>query len=382
MPNPYLEQIELPSGSVYDLHDKRVDSINNWDYVVAVDAGTTPYGVTWQSGGTTITGTLVASTNTMYKIYLVPDTNGTNDIYDEYITVRTGTDPNFVYTWELFGNTKLPDMTQYLKNQIGKEGSTAGNLAYKDSGTVTIPKTYSSSTSVSVATSSAESISVTGTTSGSVTPTKSTVDIKPNSTGTAANKYTPAGTNQASSVSGSCTVTAAGDISVGTGAANYTPAGSITVATAGSTDNIYKHTSGTVVTDMAVAAPSSTAASGELVYCEVSGTKLTLKKFVETTETGTQISVKTGDASYSFGGTGANLKFTGTSATGSISGTAAAQVFQGTDTYLKTASEVMTNASFEGASMTSTGSVNVPATFTATTTTTTNETENKSVSFS
>jgi len=412
MANPILTQIELPSGSVYDIHDSRVDSLNNWEYVVCTNDANTPKDVTWQSGSTTITGTLVASSSTMYKIYLVPDTNGTNDTFDEYITVNpSGT----TYQWEMFGNTKLPDMTQYVKNKTGHSGGTAGDLAYKDSasGSVTVPKTYT--TTVSTATTESKSVSVSGTTTGSVSLTKSTVDIKPNSTGTAANKYTPAGTNASSSVSGSCSVTAtgsnaassvsgscsvtpSGSISVGTGTANYSPAGSISVSTAGSTTTIKNPTSKTVVTDMSVAAPSATAATGELVYCEVSGTKLTLKKFVETTGasiTTSNVTVKNGDAAYSFSGTGAELKFTGsassgtisgtaaaqkftgTAATGTISGTAAAQTFTGTDTYLKTAVEVGTAASFTGASMTSTGSVDVPKTYSATTTT--NATESKTV---
>jgi len=112
---------------------------------------------------------------------------------------------------------------------------------------------------------------------------------------------------------------------------------------------------------MEVAAPNATQASGELVYCEVSGTKLTLKKFVESkgdSISTTPKTVKTGDAAYAF---------TGTSATGTITGTAAAQTFTGKDTYLKTASQVVTG----------TGSVIVPATFTSTTATDT--TENKTV---
>lgn len=420
---PNLTQIELPSGSVYDLVDQGardlIAAIHNWTYVVCTDASNTPKDVTWDSGGTTITGTLVASSSTMYKIYLVPDINGTNDIYDEYITINPS---GSTYKWEMFGNTKLPDMSQYLKNKSGHSGGTAGDLAYKDSasGSVTVPKTYTSSTTVSTATTESKSVSVSGTTTGSVSLTKSAVEITPASTGTAANKYRPAGTNASSSVSGSCSVTAtgsnasssvsgscsvtpSGSISVGTGTANYTPAGSISVGTAGSTTTIKNPTAKTVVTDMAVADPSSTAATGELVYCSVSGTKLTLKKFVETTGdsiTTSNTTVKTGDASYSFSGTGANLKFTGsassgtisgtaaaqtftgTAATGTISGTAAAQTFTGTDTYFKTASEVGTAASFTGASMTSTGSVAVPATYSASTTTTTATTESKTVTVS
>lgn len=385
---PNLTQIELPSGSVYDLVDQGardlIAAINNWEYVVCTDAGNTPEGVTWQSGSTTITGTLVAASTTMYKIYLVPAVSGTDDTYAEYITVNPSSS---TYNWEMFGSTQLPDMSQYVKNKTGHSGDTAGDLAYKDtaSGSVAVPKTYTSSTTVSTATTESKSVSVTGTTTGSVSLTKSEVEITPASTGTAANKYTPAGTNASSSVSGSCSVTPSGTISVGSGTANYTPAGSISVGTAGSTTTINNPTSKTVVTDMAVADPSSTTATGELVYCSVSGTKLVLKKFVESTGdsiTTSSTTVKTGDASYSFSGTGAELTFTGSASSGTINGTAAAQTFTGTDTYFKTASEVGTAASFTGASMTSTGSVTVPATYSASTTTITDTTESKTVTVS
>ena len=122
---------------------------------------------------------------------------------------------------------------------------------------------------------------------------------------------------------------------------------------------------------MSVAAPSATQATGEMIYYEVSGTKLTLKKIVESTGasiTTSDVTVKTGDAAYNFSGTGANLTFTGTdtylktasnvntSSSVTVSGTAAAQTFTGTAAYLETASEVVSGASFTGASMTSTGS--------------------------
>ena len=383
-----LTQIELPSGSVYDLVDQGardlIDAINNWEYVVCTSAANTPKDVQWVSGSTTITGTLVAASTTMYKIYLVPSSNGTNDIYDEYVTVNpSGT----TYKWEMFGNTALPDMTQYVKNKSGHSGGTAGDLAYKDSasgsGTVAVPKTFTTTI-----TPAAKDVSVSGTTTGSVSVTKSAVTVSKASSGTAT--YTPAGTNGTSSVTGSCTVTPSGTISKGTGTANYTPEGTvaaptISVATAGSTTTIKNPTSKTVVTDMSVADPSSTTATGELVYCSVSGTKLSLKKFVETTGasiTTSNVTVKNGDASYSasapaFTGTGAELKFTGSSSSGTISGTAAAQKFTGTGARLVTDSEVATDASFTGASMTSTGSY-TPAAGTASTTIAT--TENKTVS--
>ncbi|MBP5598191.1 MAG: hypothetical protein J6Y02_22680, partial [Pseudobutyrivibrio sp.] len=98
---------------------------------------------------------------------------------------------------------------------------------------------------------------------------------------------------------------------------------------------------------------------------------------------GTAVTVKTGDAAYqssqptfsgSFSGTGAELKFSGSASSGTISGTAAAQTFTGTGARLVTDSQVLTGASFTGASMTSTGNF-TPA---GSVTTATATTENKS----
>ena len=362
MANPILTQIELPSGSVYDIHDSRVDSLNNWEYVVCTNAANTPYGVTWTSGSTTITGTLVASADTMYKIYLVPDTNGTNDIYDEYITVNPS---GSTYQWELFGNTKLPDMNQYVKNKTGHSGGTAGDLAYKDSasGSVTVPKTYTTS----VSTNTTSNVNISG--EGVRLQTDSNVMTGASFSG--------------SSMTSTGNFTPSGSISVGTGTANYTPGGSISTPTisldANGTTTIKNPTSKTVVTDMDVAAPSATTATGELVYCEVSGTKLTLKKFVETTGASistSNVSVVKGAATWSstqpsFTGEGAELKFTGTQGSVSVSGTTTGSV-------TPTSSKVTVSPASSGtATYTPTGTVAVPATYTATTTT--NTTESKTV---
>lgn len=376
-----LTQIELPSGSVYDIVDQGardlIDALNSFEYVVSSTAADTPQGVKWGS----ITGTLVPSESTMYKIYLVPADEATDDSYAEYITVKKGSGASATYQWEKFGNVSLPDMSNYVSK------AEAGALAYKDtasgSGTIAVPKTFTT-----IITPAAKDVSVTGTTAGTVNVTKNTVTISKAASGTAT--YTPEGSNASSSVSGTCSVTPSGTISKGTGTANYTPEGSvaaptISVATAGSTTTIKNPTSKTVVTDMSVANPSSTTATGELVYCSVSGTKLSFKKFVETTGdsiTTANVTVKNGDASYSatapkFTGTGAELKFTGSDSRGTIAGTAAAQTFTGTGARLVTDSEVATDASFTGASMKSTGSY-TPAAGSASTTVT--ATEDKTVS--
>ena len=51
-----------------------------------------------------------ASASTMGIIYLVADTHGTGDNYDEYITIQSGT----TYSWEKIGNTDV-DLSGYAK---------------------------------------------------------------------------------------------------------------------------------------------------------------------------------------------------------------------------------------------------------------------------
>lgn len=152
---------------------------------------------------------------------------------------------------------------------------------------------------------------------------------------------TPKGTNTASSVTGTCSVTPSGSISTGTGTANYTPAGSvsgsvtaptISVKTAGSTANVTPF--GSAGTLPSCTLPTYTVSNGVLTITSGSFSAGTLPS------AGTAVTVKTGDAAYeataptfsgSFSGTGTQLKFTGSASSGTISGTAAAQTFSGTE---------------------------------------------------
>ena len=151
----------------------------------------------------------------------------------------------------------------------------------------------------------------------------------------------PKGSNSASSVSGTCSVTPSGSISTGTGTANYTPAGSvsgsvtaptISVKTAGSTASVTPF--GSAGTLPSCTLPTYTVANGVLTITAGSFSAGTLPS------AGTAVTVKTGDAAYeataptfsgSFSGTGTQLKFTGSASSGTISGTAAAQTFTGTE---------------------------------------------------
>lgn len=138
-----ISKITLPSGTTYDIKDatarSAIANIHQFEYMVCTEAGNTPKDVQWKSGSTTITGTLVAASTTMYKIYLVPDNMGTHSgdegSYQEWITISTGTS-TVTYSWERFGSTHLPDMNNQVKNKSGHSGGTAGNFAYADTGTI------------------------------------------------------------------------------------------------------------------------------------------------------------------------------------------------------------------------------------------------------
>lgn len=321
-----LSKIKLPSGSEYNIKDsvarEMIAALNQFTYEVV---NTLP----------------TASAETMYIIYLkLASVAGSDDAYEEFITIDKGADVNPRYIWEKMGTITPPDLSDYVKHEE------LGDLAYKDtaSGTVAIPKTYTTNTSV--ATLESKSVSVSGTTTGTVNLTKGTVDVKPNSTGTAANKYTPAG-----NVSSSFTGTASSGTINGTATAP-----TISVKTAGTTDKV------TGITSV-----------GSMPTYTVSDEVLTITAGATPTAD-TEKSFKTGDAAYQ-AGTSTVSGSCSVTPSGSVSSS-----FTGTDTYLKTAVEVGTSASFTGASMTSTGSVEVPKTFTSTTTTET--TEDKTVTVS
>ena len=55
---PYLDHLTLPSGGTYELHDKRIDNLNEIMHISST-AADTPQGIKWTpAGGTEITGTL------------------------------------------------------------------------------------------------------------------------------------------------------------------------------------------------------------------------------------------------------------------------------------------------------------------------------------
>lgn len=103
-----------------------------------------------------------ASASTMGKIYLIKHTHGTNDSYDEYITVRSGTEGAYTYAFEKIGNTDI-DLSAYVTDvkwnngtlQQQKNGSYTdvhafGAFADVDKGTATVADYVTGVTSAKV----------------------------------------------------------------------------------------------------------------------------------------------------------------------------------------------------------------------------------------
>ena len=357
-----ISKITLPTGSVYDIKDATaraaIANLQNTENVLSTDAASTPYGVQWKSGSTTITGTLVASAETVKKIYLVPnDGTETGNTYDEYLTLKINTN----YSWEKIGTTKV-------------DLSGLGDLAYKD----TASTSYTPAGSVSQPTFTGNQLTSTGTAtpSGTVTVTTATTTNKTATVGSTSGEatYTPAGSVSQPIFQGNTLVstgsfkptgsisftntnkTAA--VSTTAGDVTYTPAGTvskptISVSAAGSTTTVNSLSSrGTLPTFSAT----------------VSNENLTLDFNQGTLPSSSSVMVKTSDATYeastpNFSGTGVRL------VTGNISVPSSA-TFSGDSSSVSvsgTPSGTVSQPSFSGTGVRLvTGNIAVPSTYTAT----------------
>lgn len=130
------ESTELPTAAAVKAYvDSQVGSINKFDVVI-------------DAQGTKAGPSVAASANTMYKLYLVADTDAEAGAYVEWITIKNGD----TYSWEKIGSTRT-DLTGYVENSRKIAGLTLAQdisvtdlqgalglkaLAYKDSGSVAI----------------------------------------------------------------------------------------------------------------------------------------------------------------------------------------------------------------------------------------------------
>lgn len=88
-----------------------IAGVNQFNVVKSSSAENTPKGVVWRVDSTnSITGTLESSAADKHTIYYVPSINGTDDSYDEYMALATGSN---TYAWEKIGNTDI-DLSGYV----------------------------------------------------------------------------------------------------------------------------------------------------------------------------------------------------------------------------------------------------------------------------
>ena len=200
--------------------DSQVGAINKFDIHVMLDGEELP----------------TASAETMFVLYLKPETDAASGAYVEYITVKNGDE----YKWEAIGSTKM-DVTGFVTSEaladtlkayaktseveadIKEVTDSLGDLAYKDSATGT------------VAGQTISGVKATGTTTGSITVELESTEKSVASAG----KYTPAG-NVSGTVqtAGSIAVTAKYDDTAATlTKGDYTPAGDVSVTLSGAEFN-------------------------------------------------------------------------------------------------------------------------------------------------
>lgn len=173
-----------------------------------------------------------ASADTMYVLYLKPESDAASGAYVEYITIQNDES----YSWEAIGSTKM-DVTGFVTqtalndalvpyakktevtSAIQEVTNDLGTLAAKDSATGT------------VAGQTISGVKATGTAAGFIDVTLTSSEKAIASTG----KFTPAGT-----VAGTVTPTGTVSVTVSTAAADatltkgdYTPAGTVSVALSG-----------------------------------------------------------------------------------------------------------------------------------------------------
>ena len=365
-----ISKITLPSGTTYDIKDAHarelIDEMSGYTDFLGVtttalsDGATTNpikinnVDVTAKKGNIATYGSAEFIFNgTAWQAF--GDLSGLgslaykNSASASYTPAGTVTKPTFAGTAKYLG-VSVGTASKSMTGKFTPAGSVSQPTFTGTEATITVSGTIANSVSLSAQTASA---------TGRADVTPAGTVSQPTFTGTEGNL----------SVSG----TAAGSVattynSTSTGASgNFTPAGTvgtptISVKTAGSTTTVKNPTSKTVVTDMAVSAPASGTATGELVYCSVSGETLSLSKFIETTGASistSDVTVKTGDAAYqssqpSFTGTKvyAHHTFTGSANTSTGKFTPAGSVSQ--PTFTGTAKYVAASVGTASKSMTGT----------------------------
>lgn len=194
--------------------DAQVGTIHNFDVVI-------------DATGTAASGpSVTASANTMYKIYLVPDSSAEAGAYIEYITIKSGE----TYSWEAIGSTKTS-----LDGYVEKTQKIAGLTLNKD---ITVAElqtalelkafAYAAKGTATVAAKTVKGVKATGTSTGSLTGAMDYTATEISSTG----KVTATGSVTGSAISGGSIAVTLKDAEAATAATvtaeAYKPAGSVT----------------------------------------------------------------------------------------------------------------------------------------------------------
>ena len=115
----------VTSGGVKNYVDAAISGVSQFQYEVVASLPT-------------------ASKNTMGKIYLVAHSHSSNDGYDEYITLESGTTTK-TYSWEKIGNTDI-DLSNYVNNLSGTANSGVVTNITKSGNTLTVTSSNLSGT--------------------------------------------------------------------------------------------------------------------------------------------------------------------------------------------------------------------------------------------
>lgn len=233
------QSADLPTAeAVKSYVDSAVGKIHNFDVVIDAD-------------GSAATGpSVVASADTMYKIYLVPSSEAAAGEYIEYITIKSGDGEAATFKWEAIGSTKT-NLTGYVPTT-----TTIATIALDHNITVAELQTalklgdmaYAATASGSDTIDTIDSITMASmTVAGNAAVTSKAADA----TLTKAD-YTPAGTINSDAIKGGTVTVTLGDSATKTEAAlstsEFTPAGTIAAKEGGSFSALKTATLGEVET--------------------------------------------------------------------------------------------------------------------------------------
>lgn len=204
--------------------DAQVATIPEFDVVVVADGADLP----------------AASADTFHKIYLKKDAHAVaGNSYDEYITIRSGSEGNYTYSWEKVGSTDID-----ISGKVDKTTTIAGltldhNITVAELQTALGLKAfaYAATGTATVAAQTVKNVKATGTSTGSITGAMAYTATAIESTG----KVTATGSVTGDAIKGGSIAVTLKDAEAATAASvtaeAYKPAGSVTSNFVADADN-------------------------------------------------------------------------------------------------------------------------------------------------